>query len=127
MIEINLSDRRGMRLVTGPGLPAPTWRPSTERIGVISAAVPHMIELMSTDLRGDVAQVKVPTLVLGSWAAYQPMGSTLESTRGIFEAQYAKLDGVRIEMSQAGYHFLMWDDPQWLQAKVREFIAPAAH
>ena len=31
-----------MRRVTGPGLPSPTWRPSTERIGVISAAVPHM-------------------------------------------------------------------------------------
>ena len=31
-----------MRRVTGPGLPVPTWRPSTERIGVISAAVPHM-------------------------------------------------------------------------------------
>jgi hypothetical protein len=28
--------------VTGPGLPAPTGLPSTERIGVISAAVPHM-------------------------------------------------------------------------------------
>src|SRR3546814_15997713 len=31
-----------IRLVTGPALPAPTWRPSTERIGVISAAVPHL-------------------------------------------------------------------------------------
>ncbi len=31
-----------MRPVTGPGLPAPTGLPSTERIGVISAAVPHV-------------------------------------------------------------------------------------
>ena len=31
-----------MRRVTGPGLPVPTGRPSTLRMGVISAAVPHM-------------------------------------------------------------------------------------
>ena len=28
--------------VSGPALPVPTWRPSAERIGVISAAVPNM-------------------------------------------------------------------------------------
>ncbi|MGO4775191.1 alpha/beta hydrolase, partial [Lysobacter sp. 2RAB21] len=32
------------------------------------------------------------------------------------------LDGVHIELSQAGYHFLMWDDPKWLQDQVRGFI-----
>lgn len=115
---------------------APTMAHGEDRIATLrdwgrasdrNTTTQAMIELMSTDLRGEVAKVKVPTLVLGSWAAYKPMGSTLESTRGIFETQFAKLDGVRIEMSEAGYHFLMWDDPQWLQAKVREFIAPAAH
>jgi hypothetical protein len=29
---------------------------------------------------------------------------------------------VRIEMSEGGYHFLMWDDPQWLQSQVRGFL-----
>jgi pimeloyl-ACP methyl ester carboxylesterase len=81
-----------------------------------------MYEMMTIDLRPQLAQIKVPTLVLGSWAAYAPYGATKESTTGIFKAQYAKLDGVRIELSEAGYHFLMWDDPQWLQAQVRGFI-----
>lgn len=81
-----------------------------------------MYEMMTTDLRPQLVQIKVPTLVLGSWAAYAPYGATKESTTGIFKAQYAQLDGVRIELSEAGYHFLMWDDPQWLQTQVRGFI-----
>lgn len=82
-----------------------------------------MYELMTVDLRDQLAQIRTPTLVLGSWAAYAPMGATKDSTAAIFKAQYAKLDGVRIEMSEGGYHFLQWDDPQWLQQQVREFIA----
>lgn len=84
-----------------------------------------MYELMTTDLRDNLVHIRVPALVLGSWAAYQPAGATLESTRSIFQAQYANLDDVRIEMSDAGYHFLMWDDPQWLQEQVRGFIDSA--
>lgn len=82
-----------------------------------------MYEMMTIDLRDQLAHIRTPTLVLGSWAAYAPFGATKDSTAAIFRAQYAKLDGVRIEMSEAGYHFLQWDDPQWLQQQVRGFIA----
>lgn len=95
------------------------WSRSSDRTATANA----MYEMMVTDLRGELGGITSPTLVLGSWAAYKPYGSTLESTRGIFASQYAKLDGVRIEMSQDGYHFLMWDDPQWLQAQMRDFLA----
>lgn len=81
-----------------------------------------MYEMMTTDLRPQLARIKAPTLLLGSWAGYAPYGATKESTAQIFESQYAKLEGVRIELSDTGYHFLMWDDPQWLQAQVRGFI-----
>lgn len=81
-----------------------------------------MFEMMTIDLRDELARIRVPTLVLGAWAAYAPYGSTKESTAAIYKAQYARLEGVRIEMSDAGYHFLMWDDPQWLQSQVRGFI-----
>jgi pimeloyl-ACP methyl ester carboxylesterase len=84
-----------------------------------------MYEMMTTDLRSSLDQIRVPTLVLGAWAAYAPYGATRESTAALYRAQYAKLDGVRIEMSEGGYHFLMWDDPQWLQAQVRGFIGAA--
>lgn len=83
-----------------------------------------MYEVFSTDLRADLGRITQPTLVLGSWAAYAPYGSTLESTRQVFVQQYRQLPGVRIELSQQGYHFLMWDDAPWLVAQVKSFIAP---
>ena len=82
-----------------------------------------LYELMTRDLRADVERIKVPVLVLGAWAAYSSAGATKESTASVFAMGYQKLPGVRIEMSEGGYHFLMWDDPQWLQAQVRGFIA----
>jgi pimeloyl-ACP methyl ester carboxylesterase len=88
-----------------------------------------MYDMMVTDLRPQLDAVKSPTLVLGAWAAYKPFGATKESTANIFRTQFAALDGVRVEMSEGGYHFLMWDDPQWVQSNIREFLArhPAAN
>jgi pimeloyl-ACP methyl ester carboxylesterase len=82
-----------------------------------------MSELWGDDLRPLLPRITTPTLVLGSWAAFEPMGSTLESTRRIFETQYAGLNGVKVSMSQRGYHFLMWDDADWLVGEVKDFLA----
>ena len=82
-----------------------------------------MSELWGDDLRPLLPWITAPTLVLGAWAAYEPMGSTLESTRRIFETQYAGLASVKVVMSQRGYHFLMWDDADWLVGEVKTFLA----
>ncbi|MFG6430054.1 alpha/beta fold hydrolase [Roseateles sp. LYH14W] len=82
-----------------------------------------MSELWGEDLRPLLPRITTPTLVLGAWAAYEPMGATLDSTRGIFEAQYAGLKGAKVSMSQRGHHFLMWDDADWLVGEVRGFLA----
>ncbi|GGG34721.1 alpha/beta fold hydrolase [Hymenobacter glacieicola] len=79
-------------------------------------------DLMTNDLRQDVARIQQPVLVLGAWAAYKPYGSTKESTRAVFEQQYAKLPQHRVEMSEAGKHFLMWDDPQWFFNQTDAFL-----
>ena len=65
-------------------------------------------------------------LVLGAWAAYKQYGSTKESTRAIFTQQYAKLPGVRIEMSEAGRYFLMYDDTAWFFAQSDAFLKQPA-
>jgi pimeloyl-ACP methyl ester carboxylesterase len=82
-----------------------------------------MYELMTTDLRPALEGARTPTLVLGSWASYARYGATKASTQANFEQQYAAHPDVRIALSDSGYHFLMWDDPQWLQSQVREFLA----
>ena len=88
-----------------------------------TAAAMH--SMLVHDLRDEVAEIRSPTLVLGSGAGYRAFGATEESTRDIFQRQYAKLPGVRIEMSGEGHHFLMWDDPQWLYGQVRTFLDTA--
>ncbi|KUG09813.1 hypothetical protein ASU33_19270 [Solirubrum puertoriconensis] len=87
-----------------------------------------MYDMSTTDLRQDIARIQQPVLVLGAWAGYKQFGSTKESTRAIFEQQYTKLPQHRIEMSEAGRHFLMWDDQQWFFAQTDAFLqqyAPA--
>jgi pimeloyl-ACP methyl ester carboxylesterase len=95
------------------------WGLSSDRATTTQA----MYELMTIDLRDDLAKITSPTLVLGAWAAYAQYGSTIEAVRKTYTDQYANLKGARIEMSETGYHFLMWDDPQWLVAQVKAFIA----
>jgi len=46
----------------------------------------------------------------------------MESTRAIFAAQYARLPQHRIEMSEAGKHFLMYDDTAWFFQQTDAFL-----
>ncbi|MGE4070760.1 MAG: alpha/beta fold hydrolase [Lysobacterales bacterium] len=97
------------------------WGAQSDRATTAQA----MYEIMTTDLRDQLADVQTPTLVLGAWAGYAAFGATAASVRQTYAEQYAQLQGVRIELSDTGYHFLMWDDPQWLRQQVLEFLQPA--
>lgn len=74
-------------------------------------------DMNTTDLRAEVARIKQPVLVLGSWAGYQQFGATKESVRATFTRQYAQLPQARIELSEGGRHFLMYDDTAWFFAQ----------
>ncbi|MTV56004.1 alpha/beta fold hydrolase [Massilia buxea] len=93
------------------------WGRRSHRATVAGA----MYELMSTDLRADVARVRTPTLVLGTWVAYKAFAprAAIEQT---YRSQYAKLPGVRIEMADTARHFIMADDPAWLYDRLDQFI-----
>ena len=85
-----------------------------------------MYDMYTMDLRADISRIQQPVLVLGAWAAYKPYGSTKESTRAIFAQQYAKLLQARIEMSEAGRHFLMYDDTAWFFGQADAFLKQPA-
>lgn len=110
---------RGMSRNPANGERMVAWSLASDR----ATAAQAMSELWGEDLRPLLPRITTPTLVLGAWAAFEPMGSTLESTRKIFETQYAGLNGVQVRMSQRGYHFLMWDDADWLVGEVKGFLA----
>lgn len=81
-----------------------------------------MFDLQTLDLRPALVNIHIPTLILGSWAAYADFGSTMESTRAIFEGTYRNLPQHEIELSETGYHFLMWDDRNWVVDQLNEFM-----
>ncbi|MBF9238384.1 alpha/beta hydrolase [Hymenobacter sp. BT683] len=111
MVTSMVTDTARQRLVA-------VWGQASDPASVAQA----MYEMYTTDLRADLGAVRQPALVLGTWAAYQPYGATLASTRAIFAAQYAKLPQHKIEMSQAGKHFIMYDDAAWFFEQTDAFL-----
>jgi pimeloyl-ACP methyl ester carboxylesterase len=83
-----------------------------------------MYEMFTTDLRPSLSRIKSPTLVIGSWAAYQQY-TTRAAVEKTFRDQYANLLGYRFVMSEAGKHFVMYDDPKLLFSEMDAFLADA--
>ncbi len=95
------------------------WALKSDRTALTDA----MSELIAGDLRADVAKIKVPVLVDGNLDRLQ--GVRRDRTRHIeasLRAQYAKLDGVRIAVTDTARHFIMWDDPNWMFAQMDRFL-----
>jgi pimeloyl-ACP methyl ester carboxylesterase len=93
------------------------WGSKSDRKVVADA----MHDIIATDLRRDLSRIKTPTLVLGSWVAYKAFAPKA-AFEANYKAQYAKLDGVQVALSDVGRHFLMYDDPQWMLARMDEFL-----
>lgn len=94
------------------------WSVNSDRMTTAQA----MADMLTTDLRRNIVAIVQPALVLGAWKAYEAYGSTMDSTRAVFSEQYKQLPNVEIRMSESGYHFLMLDDGDWVNAHIRSFI-----
>ncbi len=97
------------------------WSLKSDRTAVTDS----MSELFAADLRADIAKIKMPVLVMGAWIGYKEYGATQDTTEANLRAQYAKLDGVRIAVTDSSRHFIMWDDPNWMFAQMDRFLDPA--
>jgi N-formylmaleamate deformylase len=94
-----------------------SWVKTTDPL----AANDAMFDLFSHDLRGDLARIKPPTLVLGTWIAYKDY-TTGEEVEGRLRKQYAQLKNCKIVMADTR-HFIMFDDPKWFYQQVDTFLA----
>ena len=83
-----------------------------------------MYDMFTTDLRPSLSRIKSPTLVIGTWIAYQQY-ATRAGVEKTFRDQYANLPGYRFVMSEAGKHFVMYDDPKLLFSEMDAFLADA--
>jgi pimeloyl-ACP methyl ester carboxylesterase len=93
------------------------WGKESDRHTVIEA----MYDLMSSDLRPQLKQVKAQTLVMGTWIAYKDYVPR-QAVEVTFQQQYAQLSGVKIEMADKARHFIMYDDPQWMFEEMDRFL-----
>jgi pimeloyl-ACP methyl ester carboxylesterase len=85
------------------------------------AVINAMADMMGEDLRDDVARIKAPTLVLGTWIAYKQY-ATRDNVEATFKTQYRKLPGVTIELADNARHFMMYDDPNWMYDRIDNFL-----
>lgn len=96
------------------------WGLASDRTAVTDA----MVELFSADLRDDIAKIKSPTLVMGSYIGFP--GANREGVEANLRTQYAKLRGVEIQVTDKAHHFIMWDDPEWMFGHMDRFLRPAS-
>lgn len=77
-------------------------------------------ELILTDLRPELKNIRVPVTVL----YVQPKGAPLTEAQmdGYYKASYAPLQQAVLKRVPDSAHFIMWDQPARFQAEVKEFL-----
>ncbi len=83
-----------------------------------------MYEMMTQDIRQEIAVIQSPTLVMGSWIAYKSFGMSHERLASSYGAQYELLKGHQLAITDIGKHFIMWDDPDFYFATMNAFLNP---
>ena len=83
--------------------------------------VEAMVEDMLTDLRGDVAKIGTPTLVLYEYDSgmQQPDPAAFEAA---MKAGYAPMPHVTLVRVDGSRHFIMYDQPVKFDAAVEGFL-----
>jgi pimeloyl-ACP methyl ester carboxylesterase len=81
-----------------------------------------MYEMLTTDLRQEIAQITTPTLVLGAWDASYPYDR--DRQQRLYAEQYAQLPKLDLRMTPSAKHFIMYDAPAWMHEQLRTFLLP---
>ena len=85
-----------------------------------------MGDLWSRDLRGALARLKTPILLVG--APVGPPGVTREQMEQSYASQLtlAPVDLIKVVFAAKARHFIMYDEPEWLWAEIDHFLVDAA-
>ncbi len=91
-----------------------------------------IIEMMSTDLRADLARIGSPTLVLGSWIGMKQQLEAADAANPrqvavrTFVKQYEALPHMHLAITDTARHFIMYDDQAWFFGQLDAFLADPA-
>lgn len=80
-----------------------------------------MSELIVTDLRPELARIKVPLTVLWVVPANAPV--TEAQLTQFYKLSYANAPQAVLKHIPDSYHFIMWDQPAVFQAELKAFLA----
>jgi pimeloyl-ACP methyl ester carboxylesterase len=79
-----------------------------------------MAEDMTTDLRGDVATIKTPTLMIYPYDVTAVPDVT--KIAAVYETAYKSMPNVKLVRIDDSRHFIMYDQPAKFDAAVEEFL-----
>jgi len=91
------------------------WSVASDRATFAQA----MYEVMTTDMRGEVANVQTPITVVYAYDAAMGPEAMVD---GLYRGQYAPAPNVNFVRVDGSYHFIMFDQPAAFQAAVTEFL-----
>jgi len=80
-----------------------------------------MSELVTTDLRPELARIKVPMTVLWVVPAGAPL--TKEQLAGFYKLSYANAPQTVLTYVPDSAHFIMWDNPAVFRAELKAFLS----
>lgn len=78
-----------------------------------------MYEVMTTDMRPEVANVQTPITVVYAYDAAMGPEAMID---GLYRGQYAPAPNVTFVRIDGSYHFIMFDQPAAFQAAVADFL-----
>jgi len=81
-----------------------------------------LYDLMTTDLRGEMAKLRAPILLVGAGKAFASNPEQLGRIRAAYEAQLANAPSHKVVMAERALHFIMLDDPAFLIREIDEFL-----
>jgi pimeloyl-ACP methyl ester carboxylesterase len=78
-------------------------------------------EVIVTDLRPEVAAIRVPLVVLWVYPPNMPIADTVMAQ--FYQASYAGAPQAVVRRIPDSYHFIMFDQPEAFHAALRDFLA----
>lgn len=81
-----------------------------------------LYDLLTTDLRTEMAKVRAPLLLIGAGKAFASNPEGLAKVRAAYESQVAGAPQHRVVMAEKALHFIMLDDPDFLFQATGEFL-----
>ena len=85
-----------------------------------------LYELMTTDLRDEVANISSDVLLVAATKIVASTPERLEAALSAYEAQVAHVRRHRVVAARRALHFVMLDDPPFLLSTMDEFLERAA-